>query len=557
MTIKKWIVITINTLLIFVVTVVSFSFYLQFKSTLDERVLLQLTSVRELKKNQIEEFFKREWREFLNAEEDENTVVSTEILSKLQHDRKYKTTGVYDVTHLDPKGTMLIAFVEKVGDSLNIKLLGGAHIQKIVLERTGLGKSGETYLVGEDFKLRSKSRFFPDKPPYTIVANTKGVKAVFEGKSGSDIYKDYRGLEVYSSYQEIRFSNINWVILSEIDEEEVMIPLYKTQKRLFFIAFIVVLMGVMISLYLAKVLSKPIVEMQNKLQAMSGGDYQVTIENSNGLVEIKSMFIALTELQNSLKGAVKFSSKIENMDLESSYKPTSSKDLLGKSLIKMRNSLISFRDKEALYNSSMKKMLIDREEAERKRISMELHDGIGPLLTTLKMYVQNNIQDKKTKEEIKKILDSTITETRNITYALIPPTLLDFGIGTTLKSFLERLQKNDNIEIRFDDDTLGSETKMSHNLQINIFRICQELINNTLKHAEANTIIFTLSEFEDYVSLFYFDDGKGYDKNKIVSGAGLTNIQERVEIFKGKIEMHSEKNKTTVEIEIPIQNGTN
>ncbi|MFC2127856.1 ATP-binding protein [Bacteroidota bacterium] len=557
MSIQKWLIITINTLLAVVVITVSFAFYFQFKNALDERVLLQLTSIKRLKRIQIEEFLEREWNLFITSSEDNTIEISPKIKNKLLKNDSYKATGAYDITHFNPKGDLLIAFVYNESSKKRIKFLNGEQIQNILLERTGLGESGESYLVGEDFHLRSLSRFLPKQTPYSIVAKTEGVYSVLKGKPGKNIFKDYRGTEVYSAYRGIVFSNIHWVILSEIDTKEVMIPLFQMQKRLFFIALVTILVGVFISLYLAKVLSKPVIQMQNKLQSMAGGNYETIISNSTQLSEIQNMFIALSELQNSLIGAVEFSSRIGEMDLKHNYHPVSSKDLLGHSLLKMRDNLIEFNKRESSYNVLMKKSLIEREELERKRISMELHDGIGPLLTTLKMYIQNNIENTTIKAEVKKLLDSTIAEIRNITYDLIPPMLSDFGLGYTLKSFLENLRKSNNLNIQFEDDTLNEGTKMSFDLQINLFRICQELTNNTIKHANAKMIRLTLSEFEEYVSLFYFDDGKGYDKEKINLGAGLLNIHERVEIFNGNIDVSSEKNRTIVEIEIPIQNETN
>ncbi|WP_139955697.1 sensor histidine kinase [Flavicella sediminum] len=557
MTIQKWLILAINTLLTIVVITLSVAFYFQFKKALDERVLLQLTSIKRLKKNQIEAYLKREWFQFESVAEYEITEISDSIKNKVINNRNYQATGAYDVTHLNTTGKLLIAFVFYRDTIQKIKLLNGDRIQDILLERTGLGDSGESYLVGNDYRLRSQSRFYTAKLPFDILAKTKGVLRVFSGKSGNSIFEDYRDVEVYSAYGSIDFLNLKFAILSEIDTEEVMAPLFHMQKRLVFIALLIVLVGVGISLYLSKIIAKPVVEMQNKLQSMASGNYEIPAGNRSKLREIQSMFMALSELQNSLKGAVNFSSKIGEMDLKHSYEPISSKDLLGYSLLKMRDNLIAFNEREASYNTLMKKSLIEREELERKRISMELHDGIGPLLTTLKMYMQNTIEDSVVKEEVKGLLDNTITEIRHITYALLPPTLIDFGLGYTLKSFVKNLKNNNKANIQFEDDTRNDTTRMSFDLQINLFRISQELLNNAIKHANAARINLTISEFEEYVSLFYFDDGVGYNTDQVNIGSGLLNIRERVEIFNGELLVHSEKNKTTVEIEIPIQNETN
>uniref|UniRef100_UPI0030DA3D2B sensor histidine kinase n=1 Tax=uncultured Polaribacter sp. TaxID=174711 RepID=UPI0030DA3D2B len=83
-------------------------------------------------------------------------------------------------------------------------------------------------------------------------------------------------------------------------------------------------------------------------------------------------------------------------------------------------------------------------------------------------------------------------------------------------------------------------------------RIVQELINNSIKHSNATKIRITLTEFDHLLSLFYFDDGIGFDIEKVKLGSGITNIKERVEIFDGTLEIDSYK-KTIFEIEMPIK----
>jgi len=85
-----------------------------------------------------------------------------------------------------------------------------------------------------------------------------------------------------------------------------------------------------------------------------------------------------------------------------------------------------------------------------------------------------------------------------------------------------------------------------------LFRIVQELINNTIKHSNATQVIVTLSEFDDFISLYYFDNGGGFDLKTIKFGSGITNIKERVEIFNGKIEINANNGSAIFVIELPI-----
>ena len=160
-----------------------------------------------------------------------------------------------------------------------------------------------------------------------------------------------------------------------------------------------------------------------------------------------------------------------------------------------------------------------------------------------------NIDHEQHKKEINTMIDTTISEVRSMTNALMPATLEDFGIGPTLKNYVDTIQQSVTLQIDFDDASQGN---ISNELAINLFRIVQELINNTLKHANASQIKITLSEFDTFISLFYFDDGGGFDMNSIILGSGITNIKERVSIFNGKIDIQTNNGNTIFEIEIPV-----
>ena len=121
------------------------------------------------------------------------------------------------------------------------------------------------------------------------------------------------------------------------------------------------------------------------------------------------------------------------------------------------------------------------------------------------------------------------------------------------EKFIERMKKSSGIEIVYDDATKGRAGRLSMDLDICIFRVSQELINNTLKHAHAIKITISLTEFNDKISLYYLDDGKGFDPKTIKYGAGLRNIRERVEIFNGYLSISSDHNGTEVEVEIPLK----
>jgi signal transduction histidine kinase len=286
---------------------------------------------------------------------------------------------------------------------------------------------------------------------------------------------------------------------------------------------------------------------------MAKGDYDQTIEYKRSSNEIKEMFDALSNLKASLQGAVKFSEAIGNMDLNTHYKPNSVNDVLGKSLLTMRKKLIDFKNQEDNTRIMAKRLLVDGLENERRRLSRELHDGVGPYLTSLKYYIENNVKNELKKTEMKKIVDETISEIRSMSNALMPASIDDFGIGITLTNYIENLNRSTSINIQYEDLTKQENSNITDHQAINLFRISQELINNTLKHSKAKNIRITLSEFDEFISLFYFDDGLGFNISTVKLGSGITNIKERVDICHGKITINALSGNTTFEIELPVE----
>tara|TARA_R110000868_G_scaffold353985_4_gene615240 strand:- start:3211 stop:4866 length:1656 start_codon:yes stop_codon:yes gene_type:complete len=550
MNIKTLILIIINSLIALVVSVLSFSFYKQFSKVLNDRILLQLNSIKTLKQIQVENLIKSEWNTFQASQ---SQYQNSDSLTLILSDSIKNMEGIYDFTSYHVNKITSIGFISNSKKGTKIKIIDYNKIKKILLERTGMGETGESYLVGEDYRMRSQSRFFPDKTPYTMSVKTEGVKNALKGVNGRGVFKDYRSIDVYSVYSLIKISNLKLVILSEIDVSEVIIPLKNLKSRLIGLTLAIFLVAVILSLFLTRIITNPIKNMQKSLKVMAEGDYNQSnefIKNSN---EIKEMFDALDNLKASLQGAVKFSNAIGKMNLNTNYKPKSSNDLLGKSLIAMRDKLIEFRNNEENSRITAKRMLVDGLENERRRLSRELHDGVGPYLTSLKHYIENKVKNKKKKTEMKRIVDDTISEIRLMSNALMPSSIDDFGVGVTLTNFVESLKKSTAINIEYEDLTKQDSTSINSHQGINLFRICQELINNSLKHSEAKHIRITLSEFDEFISLFYFDDGIGFDKNKVKLGSGIINIKERVEICNGKIVINSTTGNTTFEIELPVE----
>ena len=169
------------------------------------------------------------------------------------------------------------------------------------------------------------------------------------------------------------------------------------------------------------------------------------------------------------------------------------------------------------------------------------------------LFMEKHNEYQSIRKEMKKIVDDTIAEIRLMSNALMPAAIDDFGIGVTLTNFIENIKKSTTVTIVYEDLTKQENSNITNHQAINLFRISQELINNSLKHSNAKNIRITLSEFDEFISLFYFDDGIGFDVTTIKLGLGISNIKERVAICNGKVTINAAAGNTTFEIELPIE----
>ena len=570
MTIKLKLALVINALMVPVLGLLSLLFYLQFRNALNQRVLLQLSSIKQLKAVQIEEYLQREWdltRESTliadhgssGAMSPDSNIQFLDVNDKL---KKYDSVtlhllaqdqeGIHDLSIFSKDRRMLLGYYLHIDSTSRAIFFSPAEkIQQILLERTGMGETGETYLVGPDHQLRSQSRFFPDRPPLEIVAETPGVLQSLQGNDASGIFKDYRETSVFSSYGLLNVSFVRWAILSEIDESEAHQPLREMQNRLIMIFLVMMSITIFGSFVLAQSLVKPLVDMKARLMEMSLGNFSIESTGSNRQDEIGDMFRALDELVTSIRHAMHFANAIGSMQLDKEYEILSEHDSLGKALINMQERLKDFKDQEDKMQLLAQKSILRGQEENRKRLSREMHDGLGPLLTTLRMMIQQLKIDGSQKAKITSMLDDTISEVRRITYNLMPHALVDFGVGKALANLTQMSAKVSGIDIKYTYE-MRSGSQLPDEVNIGVYRIAQEVLNNAIKHSGASEIKMSITEFDDRISFYFEDNGRGFDSTKMYPGAGLLNMRERCRILNGTIDISSSDAGTIVEVEIPI-----
>jgi signal transduction histidine kinase len=213
-------------------------------------------------------------------------------------------------------------------------------------------------------------------------------------------------------------------------------------------------------------------------------------------------------------------------------------------------------------------LLIEGQEEERKRISKELHDGLGQLLTTLKLTFENiksesfsTEKEKMIFSDGKKLISDTINEVRNISFNLMPSVLSDFGIASALKSLCYQTASTNSVKKIIFEDIDWVPTRLDKNIEIGLYRVAQEALNNAIKYSESNEIIIELGLNEEIIELSIIDYGKGFQLNQIHNKPmlenhrnGISNMEERMEMIGGTVKIITGNGEgTQVQVRVPIK----
>lgn len=212
--------------------------------------------------------------------------------------------------------------------------------------------------------------------------------------------------------------------------------------------------------------------------------------------------------------------------------------------------------------------IIEGQEKERKKIARELHDGLGQMLTGLKFTIEGlkGAPDKKEKElleEVKKLVYETISEVRKISFNLMPTVLNDFGIVPAFKHLSDQVSRSSRTNVIFENDS--DIERLPRQVEINLYRIMQEALNNAIKYADADEVRVKLKNSADFLQMEISDNGKGFSTSDIksktkanLSGNGIVNIQERTSLIDGQFRIETAPGMgTKLFIKIPLKNAVN
>ncbi|MEM1502925.1 sensor histidine kinase [Domibacillus sp. 8LH] len=210
--------------------------------------------------------------------------------------------------------------------------------------------------------------------------------------------------------------------------------------------------------------------------------------------------------------------------------------------------------------------VMEAQEEERKRLSREIHDGPAQMMANVlmrsdlieKLYRERGVEAAfKEIRDLKKMVRSALYEVRRIIYDLRPMALDDLGLIPTLKKYLATVSeysRSQNAVPNLTFSNIGLEKRLPSNMEVALFRLIQESVQNALKHANATEIQVKLEIKKEQVLAVVKDNGKGFDVNKKKSGSfGIMGMKERIDLLDGDITIRSKPDEgTVVLISVPI-----
>jgi signal transduction histidine kinase len=225
-------------------------------------------------------------------------------------------------------------------------------------------------------------------------------------------------------------------------------------------------------------------------------------------------------------------------------------------VVLMRELFISLKRADIDRMRSEKRVInaiINTEENERKRFAKDLHDGLGPILSTVKMSLSaltDRIKDPSGSEILSNtnhLVNEAISTIKDISNNLSPHVLSNFGLASAISAFTKKINQTKAVEIDFKSNMEGQ--RLDNDKEVVVYRAVCELINNSISHSGASRIEIELNKHEKFVTLQFYDNGRGFDtsslKKEDIKGMGLSNIETRVKTVEGVFILESTPGKGT------------
>lgn len=209
---------------------------------------------------------------------------------------------------------------------------------------------------------------------------------------------------------------------------------------------------------------------------------------------------------------------------------------------------------EIMHQKKLAYTIFASQEEERKRIGNDLHDSVGAALSALRMIIENIEEGAAPgiKQTSKAMIDKIIADTRNIAHNLSPGILSLYGFSEALAELADLMERSGKLVVIIDNEAESMLAQLPHQTALSVYRVLEELLNNTIRHAEATNVQIRFWQEGGKLALYYRDDGKGFSDNP-GKGMGLMNIRNRLNVISATYELQSAVEKGfSIRINIPL-----
>ncbi|MFN3917609.1 MAG: tetratricopeptide repeat protein [Flavobacteriales bacterium] len=306
--------------------------------------------------------------------------------------------------------------------------------------------------------------------------------------------------------------------------------------------------------------------LQYRLMYIELNDSIFNLEKSNQIAEMEAKY----QVAEKDKAILETQTKLLEAENEAQEKKIWVYSLGGLSLSVLLTALLLIQRNKRIEKGKRDSVIIAEREAgikavfeateeERKRIAKDLHDGVGQQMSGLKMAWQNlSIQlessqpeQTETLKKLTQILDEAALEVRSISHQMMPRSLSELGLVPSVEDMLQKAFLGSKIHYNFESHRANQ--RFDERIEIGLYRVCQELINNVIKHSSAMRVSVQLFRNNKQLILIVEDDGVGFDVNRQKDGIGLLNMSSRLNTFNGRINFEpSPGSGTTATIRIPL-----
>lgn len=218
---------------------------------------------------------------------------------------------------------------------------------------------------------------------------------------------------------------------------------------------------------------------------------------------------------------------------------------------------------EVQYQKDLLKAVINSQEEERKRIGMDLHDEVGSKLSLLRLIIET-FTDKNTEalsapqfsQKCKSTIDEVINNVRNISHNLSPILQGVYELLDALEDFCDELNRSGKIHIAINVEPTAENIRLEHFTKLSLYRVITELVNNTIKHAEAKNVSIDFSLTDNIYSILFADDGKGLQENTaaVKKGIGFKNMESRLDSIGAEYNIRSQEGRGfEMRIDLPVK----